>query len=80
VKLHTSEDPYLSGGLTAFSIAGVDPQDIVDYVREKHNIVIRTVGNREAGTYGCRVSTHMYCTYNMIDLLMEGIWTLVRHT
>jgi selenocysteine lyase/cysteine desulfurase len=79
VKLHTSEDPYLSGGLTAFSITGVDPQDVVDYVREKYNIVIRTVGNREAGTYGCRVSTHMYCNYDMIDQLLEGIRTLVRH-
>lgn len=79
VKLHTSEDPYLSGGLTAFSITGVDPQDVVDYVREKYNIVIRTVGNREAGTYGCRVSTHMYCSYDMIDQLLEGIRTLVRH-
>jgi selenocysteine lyase/cysteine desulfurase len=79
VKLHTPEDPYLSGGLTAFSIAGVDPQDIVDYVREKYNIVIRTVGSREAGTYGCRVSTHMYCSYDMIDQLLEGIRTLVRH-
>ncbi len=79
VKLHTSEDPYLSGGLTAFSITGLDPQDVVDYVREKYNIVIRTVGNREAGTYGCRVSTHMYCSYDMIDQLLEGIRTLVRH-
>ncbi len=79
VKLHTPEDPYLSGGLTAFSIQGIDPQDIVDYVREKYNIVIRTVGDKEAGTYGCRVSTHMYCSYAMIDQLLEGIRTLVRH-
>lgn len=79
VKLHTSEGAYLSGGLTAFSIQGTDPQDIVDYVREKYNIVIRTVGNREAGTYGCRVSTHMYCTYADIDRLLEGIRILVRH-
>ena len=31
-KLHTSGDPYLSGGLTAFSIKGVEPRSIVDYV------------------------------------------------
>ncbi len=80
VKLHTSEDPYLSGGLTAFSIQGVDAQDVVNYVREKDNIVIRTVGNREAGTYGCRVSTHVYCTYEDIDRLLGGVRTLVRHS
>jgi len=72
-KLHTSEDPYLSGGLTAFSIKGVEPKDIVDYVRQKYNIVIRTVGSREKGTYGCRVSTHYYIKHKEIDQLLEGI-------
>ncbi len=73
VKLHTSEDPYISGGLTAFSIEGVEPQKIVDYVRDKYNIVIRTVGSKEKGTYGIRVSTPIYVTYGHIDLLLEGI-------
>ncbi len=72
-KLHTSEDPYISGGLTAFSIQGVEPHDIVDYVRDKYNIVVRTVGSREKGTYGIRVSTPIYVTYGHVDLLLEGI-------
>jgi len=72
-KLHTSEDPYLSGGLTAFSIEGVEPLDIVEYVRQKYNIVIRTVGSEEKGTYGVRVSTHMYINHREVDLLLEGI-------
>ena len=79
VKLHTSEDPYISGGLTAFSIEGVDHQKVVDYVREKNNIVIRTVGNVEAGTHGLRVSTPIYVNYDHIDMLLEGIKTLVNH-
>jgi selenocysteine lyase/cysteine desulfurase len=79
VKLHTSEDPYLSGGLTAFSIEGVDPRKVVDYVREKYNIVIRTIGNREEGTYGMRVSSHVYVNYRHIDLFLEGIAHLVKH-
>ena len=79
VKLHTSEDPYISGGLTAFSIEGVDHQKVVDYVREKNNIVIRTVGNVKAGTHGLRVSTPIYINYDHIDMLLEGIKTLVNH-
>jgi isopenicillin-N epimerase len=79
VNLHTSEDPYLSGGLTAFSIEGVDHQKVVDYVREKNNIVIRTVGNVKAGTHGLRVSTPIYINYDHIDMLLEGIKTLVNH-
>jgi selenocysteine lyase/cysteine desulfurase len=78
VKLHTSQDPYISGGLTAFSIAGIEPRDVVDYVREKYNIVIRTVGNEEKGTYGLRVSTHIYIAQKHVDMLLEGIRHLAK--
>jgi selenocysteine lyase/cysteine desulfurase len=79
VKIHTPDDPYLSGGLTAFSLEGVDPAKIVDYVREKYNIVVRTIGNKQAGTYGVRVSTHYYITTKDIDNLVEGVRTLAAH-
>ena len=79
VKIHTPEDPYLSGGLTAFSVEGVDPARIVDYVREKYNLVVRTIGNKDAGTYGVRVSTHYYITTRDIDNLVEGVRTLAAH-
>jgi selenocysteine lyase/cysteine desulfurase len=78
VKLHTSQDPYISGGLTAFSIEGVEPRNVVNYVREKYNIVIRTVGNEEKGTYGLRVSTHFYIAKKHVDMLLEGIRHLVN--
>ena len=71
-RLHTSEDPYISGGLTAFSIEGLESQKIVDYVRDKYNIVIRTVGSRVEGTW-IRVSTPIYVTYKHVDMLLEGI-------
>jgi len=79
IKLHTPEDPYLSGGLTAFSVEGVDPKKIVNYLREKYNIVIRTVGSKEKGTYGLRVSTPLYVSFKEADLLLEGIRHLVAH-
>lgn len=78
IKVHTPCDPYLSGGLTVFSCKTVDPQKIVDFVREKYNIVVRTVGSREKGTYGVRVSTPIYVTYQDIDHFLEGVKTLVN--
>ena len=78
-KIHTPDNPYLSGGLTAFSVEGVDPARIVDYVREKHNLVVRTIGSKDAGTYGVRVSTHYYITTRDIDNLLEGVQTLASH-
>lgn len=79
VKLHTSMAPYISGGLTAFSVEGVEPRKIVDYLREKYNIVVRTIGNKEAGTHGVRISTHIYISFKHIDMVLEGIKHLVRH-
>lgn len=72
-RLHTSKDPYLSGGLTAFSVEGVSPQRMVDYLREKYNIVIRTIGSQRDGTAGVRVSTHIYIMMKHIDMLLEGV-------
>ncbi|UCG27228.1 MAG: aminotransferase class V-fold PLP-dependent enzyme [Bacteroidales bacterium] len=73
VRLHTSGDPYLSAGLTAFSIEGVDPETIVNYVREKYNIVIRTIGRDRDNTRGVRVSTHIYLNTSHVDMLLEGV-------
>ena len=78
IKLHTSQDPYISGGLTAFSVEGVEPRKIVNYMREKYNIVIRTIGSKEKGTYGVRVSTHIYVSLKHVDMFLEGMRHLVR--
>jgi selenocysteine lyase/cysteine desulfurase len=73
VRLHTSMDDYLSAGLTAFSIEGVDPEYIVNYLREKYNIVIRTIGRDRDQTRGVRVSTHCYINSDHVDLVLEGV-------
>ena len=73
VRLHTSMDPYLSAGLTAFSVAGTDPDHIVNYLRERYNLVVRTIGNEEQGTRGVRVSTHVFVFHEHVDMLLEGL-------
>jgi len=78
VRLHTSTDPYLSGGLTALSIEGVKAETIVDYVREKYNIVIRTIGRERDNTRGVRVSTNIYVSTKHVDMLLEGVGYLAR--
>jgi len=79
VKIHTPDDPYLSGGLTAFSLEGVDPEKIVNYVREEYNLVVRTIGNKDAGTLAVRVSTPMYVTRKDIENLVKGVQTIAAH-
>lgn len=78
VRLHTSKDLYLSAGLTAFSIRNVDAQFIVDYLREKYNIVIRTIGRDRDHTRGVRASTHIFVSQKDVDLLVEGVAHLAK--
>lgn len=79
VKINTPEDPYMSAGLTAFTLEGHDPAKIVNYLREKYNLVVRTIGNKEAGTYAVRVSTPIYISRADIDRLVEGVKELAKH-
>lgn len=78
VKLHLPKDPYLASGLTAFSIKGVDPQYIVDYLREKYNIVVRTIGREKDGSRGVRVSTNIFIADEHVDMLVEGVKNLAE--
>jgi len=73
VRLHTSTDPLLSAGLTAFSVQGVQPEHIVNYLREKYNIVIRTIGRDQDNTRGVRVSTHIFVSKKQVDMVLEGV-------
>ncbi len=73
VRLHTSTDPYLSAGLTAFSVEGMDPEAIMDFMRERDNLVIRTIGSEEKGTRGVRVSTHVFVFHEHVEMLLDGL-------
>lgn len=77
VKINTPLDPYLSAGLTAFSAEGVENSKIVDYVRDKYNLVVRTIGSKEMAAV--RVSTPIYISFKEVDMLLEGVNQLVRH-
>ncbi|MFO7888783.1 MAG: aminotransferase class V-fold PLP-dependent enzyme [bacterium] len=79
IRLHVPEDPYLSGGLTAFSIKGIEPKKIVNYLHEKYNLVIRTIGRTRDNTAGVRISTHIFVSYKHVDMLIEGIKYLASH-
>ena len=75
--LHTSMDPYLSSGLTAFSVPGKNPDEIVNYLRERYNLVVRAIGNDARGTRGVRVSTHSLVFQEHVDMLLEGVRQVV---
>ncbi len=79
VKVHTPIDLYLGAGLTAFSMTGANPAQLVEYLRDKYNLVVRTTGSAQAGTYGVRVSTPIYVSTKEVDMVLEGVRTLLAH-
>jgi len=60
-------------------MAGAEPAKLVDYLREKYNLVVRTAGSSSAGTYGVRVSTPIYVSTKEVDMVVEGVRTLLSH-
>ena len=52
---------------------------LVDYLREKYNLVVRTTGNPQAGTYGIRVSTPIYVSTKEVDMVVDGVRTILSH-
>ncbi len=80
VRIHTNDDHYLSAGLTALSIDGIDAQAIVNHLREKCNIVIRTIGRDSDNTRGVRVSTNIFVSKKHVDMALECFDFLARNT
>ena len=70
VRLLTPLDPSLSAGLTVLSVDGVKNTDLVDYLLEKYNLVIAPVFPEKNAV---RISTHIWVTFEHIDILLKGI-------
>lgn len=58
-----------ASGLVAFSIANREPDELVQYLQEKHNIFIRSIPTMKS----LRVSTGFYNTREEIDTLLNAI-------
>lgn len=70
VQVLTPTDTELSGGLTVLGLQGMRNDQFVNYMLEKHNLVItRTLNERNA----IRVSTHIFISFKQIDTLLEGL-------
>lgn len=71
VKLWTSTDPQLSGGLTLFSVRDVPMDNVQKALLDQFGVYIRTMttGNLNA----VRASTHFYNMPGDVDRLLEGV-------
>jgi selenocysteine lyase/cysteine desulfurase len=70
VRLLTPPDPSLSAGLTVLSVAGAKNTALVDYLKEKHSLVIAPVFPEKNAV---RISSHIWVTFEQIDILLKGL-------
>ena len=72
VTVLSPDDPELSSGLVSFSVAGRDPQAVVEQLWENHRIVVRRVQYPA----GIRASLHFFNTEDEVDQLASAIQSL----
>jgi len=79
VRLYTSQDPRLSGGMTSLQLDNVPSGRVREYLRQRFDVYVaaRTKGERYPadphGVDGIRLSTHFYNTFEQLDKVLEGL-------
>ncbi len=72
VTVLSPDDPELSSGLVSFSVAGWQPEAVVEHLWNNHNIVVRRVQYPA----GVRASLHFFNTEEEIDQLAQAVRSL----
>ena len=79
VKIYSSNDPRLSGGITSLGLDNVPPARMIEYLRQRFDVYVaaRARGNRYPadphGVDGIRVSTHYYNTFEQVDRVLQAL-------
>jgi selenocysteine lyase/cysteine desulfurase len=76
VKMLTSLHPEQSCGLGNFSIEGIEPGKICDYLFNKHKIYTTPIGHEEFK--GVRVTPHVYTRLEEIDFFIDVVKEISR--
>ena len=82
MKIYSSNDPRLSGGITSLGLDNVPPARMIEYLRQRFDVYVaaRAKGNRYPadphGVDGIRVSTHYYNTFEQVDRVLQALMDL----
>lgn len=76
IVFHTSANPELCGGLLAFTLPDLNNRDVVETMKRRHRVWIRTV---DYDLNAIRVSTHVYNSEADVDRCVEGLLDCVKN-
>jgi len=77
IKLYTSYDPAMSGGLANVGIEGVDPGKLTSHLWTTQKIIVTPI-NHEACT-GIRVTPNVYTTLEEVDRFAEAVEDVIQN-
>ena len=75
VRLHTSLEPGMAGGVATVEIVGVDPQALMEHLWRDHRIIVVAIKHPEF--QGIRVSPSVYTTVEEIDRFADAMEAVV---
>jgi selenocysteine lyase/cysteine desulfurase len=84
IRLFTSNDPRLSGGMTSLGLDNVPPARLREHLRQRFDVYVaeRAKGDRYPadpnGVEGVRVSSHYYNTFEQMDRVLQALNELAR--
>ncbi len=76
VRLHTSLRPGFAVGLANFSIDGIEPWQLVQYLFDKHRILATPISH--PAVKGVRITPNVYTTPQEIDVFTAAVEKVIR--
>lgn len=76
IRLHTSLDPKMSCAIGNVEIVGIPPQKLVDYLWDKHHIIVTGIEHEEY--QGLRITPNLYTTLDELDYFCDVFENIAR--
>ena len=76
VKLYTSYDPAMSGGLANVGVEGVEPGQLTNHLWNKYRIIVTGIGH--PACMGIRVTPNVYTMLDEVDRFAEAMEDVIR--
>jgi selenocysteine lyase/cysteine desulfurase len=77
IRLYTSYDPAMSGGLANVGIDGVDPGQLTSHLWRTQKIIVTPIGHEACP--GIRVTPNVYTTLEEVDRFAEAMEDVVQN-
>lgn len=77
IRLHTSYDPAMSGGLANVALEDIEPSNLTSHLWDTRRIIVTPIGH--PACTGIRVTPNVYTTLDEVDRFSEAMEEVINH-